>query len=57
MITLTSTERRKTITIEVCFNAGETYVPPILIYSRKRVKQELLNGAPPNSWTEYSHSD
>lgn len=53
---LTSAERGTTITIEVCFNAAGTYVPPMFIYPRKRLKQELLNGAPPNSWAECSDS-
>ncbi|XP_049879436.1 uncharacterized protein LOC126376220 [Pectinophora gossypiella] len=53
---LTSAERGTTITVEICFNAAGTYVPPMFIYPRKRMKPELLNGAPPNSWSECSDS-
>ncbi|XP_044749782.1 MFS-type transporter clz9-like [Coccinella septempunctata] len=53
---LTSAERGTTITIEICFNATGSYLPPMFIYPRKRMKPELLNGAPPNSWAECSDS-
>ncbi|CAH2085284.1 unnamed protein product [Euphydryas editha] len=53
---LTSAERGTTITIEICFNAAGTYLPPMFIYPRKRMKPELLNGAPSNSWAECSDS-
>ncbi|XP_044765586.1 jerky protein homolog-like [Coccinella septempunctata] len=53
---LTSAERGTTITIEICFNAAGSYLPPMFIYPRKRMKPELLNGAPPNSWAECSDS-
>ncbi|XP_022830992.1 uncharacterized protein LOC111359630 [Spodoptera litura] len=53
---LTSAERGTTITIEICFNAAGTYLPPMFIYPRKLMKPELLNGAPPNSWAECSDS-
>ncbi|KAF2884832.1 hypothetical protein ILUMI_21341 [Ignelater luminosus] len=49
---LTSAERGTTITIEICFNAAGSYMPPMFIFPRKRMKRELLYGAPPNSWAE-----
>ncbi|KAF2880249.1 hypothetical protein ILUMI_25927, partial [Ignelater luminosus] len=49
---LTSAERGTTITIEICFNAAVSYMPPMFIFPRKRMKRELLYGAPPNSSTE-----
>ncbi|KAJ2950879.1 hypothetical protein O0L34_g5239 [Tuta absoluta] len=53
---LTSAERGTTITVEICFNAAGTYMPPMFIYPRKRMKKELLYGAPPNAWAECSDS-
>ncbi|KAF2890520.1 hypothetical protein ILUMI_15654 [Ignelater luminosus] len=49
---LTSAERGTTITIEICFNAAGSYMPPMFIFPRKRMKRELLYGAPPNSSAE-----
>lgn len=54
--TLTLAERGTTITTEVCSNAAWTSVPPMFIYPRKHTKQELVNGALPNSWAECSDS-
>ncbi|KAF2887993.1 hypothetical protein ILUMI_18180, partial [Ignelater luminosus] len=54
---LTSAERGTTITIEICFNAAGSYMPPVFIFPRKRMKRELLYGAPPNSWAECFETD
>ncbi|CAK1550150.1 unnamed protein product [Leptosia nina] len=43
---LSSAERGQLVTAEICFNAVGTYVPPMLIYARKRMKEELLDDAP-----------
>lgn len=49
---LSSAERGQTITVEVCFNAAGTYMPPMLIFPRQRMKQELLDRAPPGTTAE-----
>lgn len=46
---LSSAERGQTITIEICFNAAGTYMPPLIIFPRQRMKAELLDHAPPGS--------
>ncbi|XP_049867446.1 uncharacterized protein LOC126367763 [Pectinophora gossypiella] len=47
---LSSAERGQLVTAEICFNAVGTYVPPMLIYARKRMKEELLDDAPSGFW-------
>lgn len=47
---LSSAERGQLVTAEICFNAAGTYVPPMLIYARKRMKNELLDDAPSGFW-------
>lgn len=47
---LTSGERGQLVTAEICFSATGTYVPPMLIFARKRMKNELLDGAPATLW-------
>nr|CAH7724700.1 unnamed protein product [Callosobruchus chinensis] len=42
---LTSAERGNTITAEICFSAYGHYLIPLLVYPRKRMNPELLNGA------------
>lgn len=46
---LSSAERGQTITVEICFNAAGTYMPPLMIFPRKRMKPELLDHAPPGT--------
>ena len=46
---LTSAERGTLVTAEMCMNAAGGYVPPLLIFSRVRMKAELMDGAPPGS--------
>lgn len=43
---IVSSERGQLITAVCCMSAGGKYVPPALIFPRKRKKDELLNGAP-----------
>lgn len=43
--TLTSAERGLTVTAELCFSPTGHYIPPLLIFPRVRMKQELLDGA------------
>lgn len=46
---LTSLERGKLMTIVTCMNACGTYVPPLIIFPRKNMAQELMDGAPAGS--------
>ncbi|CAM1318676.1 Uncharacterised protein r2_g2668 [Pycnogonum litorale] len=46
---LTSQERGESSTCVVCCNAAGNYVPPMVIYKRKRMKPELTNGGPPGA--------
>jgi hypothetical protein len=43
-----SGERGQTITVVCCMSAPGNFVPPTLIFSRKKMKPELLDGAPPS---------
>lgn len=47
---LTSSDRGQLVPAEICFSATGTYVPPMLIFARKRMKNELLDGAPAGFW-------
>jgi hypothetical protein len=57
---LTSAERGSLITVVTCMNATRTYVPPLIVFPRKNMKQELMDGAPagsistchPSGWTQ-----
>jgi len=42
-------ERGELVTAVCCFSASGIYVPPILVFPRKRMKEEYLNGAPPET--------
>jgi hypothetical protein len=42
---LTSAERGNLITVVTCMNATGTYVPPLILFPRKNMKQELMDGA------------
>nr|XP_049698141.1 jerky protein homolog-like [Helicoverpa armigera] len=46
---LTSLERGKLMTIVTCMNACGTYVPPLIVFPRKNMAQELMDGAPAGS--------
>ena len=46
---LTSSERGNLITIVTCMNAAGTYVPPLIVFLRKNMKEELMDGAPAGS--------
>jgi transposase-like protein len=43
---LTSAEKGKTVTTICCMSASGHYVPPMIIFPRKRVKPELMDRAP-----------
>jgi len=46
---LTSAERGNLITVVTCMNATGTYVPPLIVFPRIKMKQELMDGAPAGS--------
>ncbi|KAG8229655.1 hypothetical protein J437_LFUL008587 [Ladona fulva] len=46
---IVSGERGETTTAVICMSAGGTFVPPMLIFPRKRMKAELMDGAPPGT--------
>lgn len=46
---LTSAERGSLITCIMCMSAGGSFVPPMLIFPRKRNNPLLMKGAPPGS--------
>lgn len=43
---ITSAERGTNVTVVCCMSAGGSYIPPVLIFPRKNMKNELLDGAP-----------
>lgn len=49
-------ERGELVTAVCCFSASGLYVPPNLIFPRKRMKAEYLNGAPPETIASLSDS-
>jgi len=46
---IVSSERGESATAVVCMSASGIFIPPFLIYKRKRMKDELVNGAPPGT--------
>lgn len=46
---LTSAERGSLITVVLCFSAGGTYIPPLIIFPRKHFSPLLAKGAPPGT--------
>ncbi|CAH2008014.1 unnamed protein product [Acanthoscelides obtectus] len=51
-----SGERGQLVTAVCCMSAGGTWVPPGLIFARKRMKEELFFGAPPGTLKMISDS-
>jgi hypothetical protein len=43
---LTSEERGNLITVVTCMNATGTCVPPLIVFTRKNTKEELMDGEP-----------
>ena len=54
--TATSGERGVTTTVVTCYNAVGNYVPPMMIFKRKRRKTELTDHAPAGTLNEVSDS-
>lgn len=46
---ITAAERGSLVTMVTCMNAVGGFVPPMLVFPRKNMKQELLDGAPPGT--------
>ena len=46
---LTSTECGILVTTEICMSATGSFVPPLFIWPRGRIKPELMHGAPSGS--------
>ena len=49
---LTSAERGQLCTAVICMSAGGAHIPPMIIFPRKRMKMELMDGTLPD--TEYA---
>ncbi|CAH1963744.1 unnamed protein product [Acanthoscelides obtectus] len=46
---ITSAERGVLSTVVICMAAGGNFIPPFIIFPRKRMKVELQDGAPPGT--------
>ena len=53
---LTSAERGKLCTVEICMSTSGQFIPPMIVFLRKRLKQELMNGTPPGTVYRCHHS-
>jgi len=47
---LSSAERGQNVTATICFSASGHYVPPLLIFPRKRLVPSFLDGTPPSTY-------
>lgn len=54
---LTSAERGNTVTVEVCYNAAGSYMPPLFVFPRQRANEQLLNECPPGAMAAYHPSE
>ncbi|CAK1582112.1 unnamed protein product [Parnassius mnemosyne] len=53
---ITSAERGTTITVEICFSASGNFMPPMMVYPRKRMDPQLMINAAPGAWGVCSDS-
>lgn len=53
---ITSAERGTTITVEICFSASGNFMPPMMVYPRKRMDPQLMINAAPGAWGVCSNS-
>ncbi|XP_072400263.1 uncharacterized protein [Diabrotica undecimpunctata] len=53
---LSSAERGTTVTAEICCSAAGCYMPPMLIFPRKKKQREFEASLPPGGWAEVSVS-
>lgn len=49
LVGATSEERGVTTTVVCCASAAGLFVPPLIIFKRKRAKDELRDGVPPGT--------
>jgi hypothetical protein len=42
-------DRGSLVTVVICFSPTGHLIPPLLVFPRKNMKQELVNGTPPGS--------
>ena len=47
---IVSAERGQLMTVIVACSAAGHYVPPLLIWPRKRMAEQLMKGTPPTQW-------
>ncbi|XP_021190238.3 tigger transposable element-derived protein 6 [Helicoverpa armigera] len=53
---IVSAERGQTVTVEICFSAAGNYMPPMLIFPRKRNNPELMVNSQAGAWGTCSDS-
>lgn len=53
---VTSAERRVHTTVVICMSSGGMYVPPLIIFPRKRFNPDLYDGAPIGTLKLYNES-
>jgi hypothetical protein len=46
---LQSAERGSVVPVVACMSPTASFIPPLLAFPRKTMKQELMNGTPPGS--------
>jgi len=46
---ITSGEKDQTVTVMCAVNGAGTYVPPMMIFKRRRMSELLLKGSPPGT--------
>jgi len=49
IISLQSEERGSLVTVVTCMSPIGPFIPPLLVFLRKNVKEELMSGSPPGS--------
>lgn len=49
---LTSSERGETVTAALCMSAAGSFMPPMVIFPRKKKQQGFEIGLPPGAWSE-----
>ena len=49
---ITSAERGETVTCLICMSPSGSYMPPMLVFPRKKMQKEFELGLPPGSWAE-----
>jgi len=55
IFSLQSAERGSLVTVVNCMSPNGQFIPPLLVFPRKNMKQELMNGTPPGSIQAVCH--